>query len=82
MRTDLARVLAPSSVAIVGAKDASPTSYGVVEALTRLGFRGPLFAVNRSAQPAHGLLARGGSQSSLTKVRHQSRKRLFHSPQA
>jgi acetate---CoA ligase (ADP-forming) len=55
MRTDLARVLAPRSVAIVGAKDASPTSYGVVEALTRLGFRGPLFAVNRSARPAHGL---------------------------
>jgi acyl-CoA synthetase (NDP forming) len=55
MRSDLARALAPRSVAIVGAKDASPTSYGVVEALTRLGFSGRLFAVNRSAQPAHGL---------------------------
>lgn len=55
MPADLARVLAPRSVVIVGAREVSPTSYGVVEALHRLGFRGPLFAVNRSGAPAHSL---------------------------
>ena len=51
----LARALTPASLAIVGAKDSSATSYGVVEALTRVGFDGRMFAVNRSAAPAHGL---------------------------
>ena len=51
----LARALTPASVAIVGARDSSATSYGVVEALARVGFEGPMFAVNRSAAPAHGL---------------------------
>jgi acyl-CoA synthetase (NDP forming) len=55
MRTDLGRVLTPRNVAIVGARDSSPTSYGVVEALHRVGFTGRLFAVNRAAEPAHGL---------------------------
>ncbi|MFJ8025427.1 acetate--CoA ligase family protein [Streptomyces sp. NPDC096311] len=54
-RGDLARLLTPRNVAIVGAKDASPSSYGVVEALARVGFAGRIFAVNRSATPAHGL---------------------------
>jgi acyl-CoA synthetase (NDP forming) len=53
----LTRALTPASVAIVGAKDSSPTSYGVVEALSRVGFEGRIFAVNRSAAPAHGLTA-------------------------
>ena len=53
----LARALTPVSLAIVGAKDSSATSYGVVEALTRVGFDGRMFAVNRSAAPAHGLAA-------------------------
>jgi acyl-CoA synthetase (NDP forming) len=53
----LARALAPASVAIVGAKDSSSTSYGVVEALSRVGFEGQIFAVNRSGAPAHGLTA-------------------------
>lgn len=48
-------MLTPASVAIVGAKDGSATSYGVVEALDRVGFAGRIFAVNRSAAPAHGL---------------------------
>lgn len=52
---ELRRVLTPASVAIVGAKDSSATSYGVVEALARVGFDGRIFAVNRSATPAHGL---------------------------
>ena len=56
-RSALGRVLTPASVAIVGAKDSSATSYGVVEALNRVGFEGPVFAVNRSAAPAHGLPA-------------------------
>ena len=51
----LARALTPASVAIVGAKDSSATSYGVVEALTRVGFEGRLYGVNRSGAPAHGL---------------------------
>jgi acyl-CoA synthetase (NDP forming) len=51
----LSRALTPASVAIVGAKDSSATSYGVVEALARVGFEGRMFAVNRSAAPAHGL---------------------------
>jgi acyl-CoA synthetase (NDP forming) len=54
-RSVLARALTPASVAIVGAKDSSATSYGVVEALSRVGFAGPVFAVNRSAAAAHGL---------------------------
>jgi acyl-CoA synthetase (NDP forming) len=54
---DLARVLTPASVVIVGAKDSSSTSYGVVEALSRVGFTGRIFAVNRSSTPAHGLPA-------------------------
>jgi acetate---CoA ligase (ADP-forming) len=53
----LARALTPSSVAIVGAKDSSATSCGVVEALNRVGFEGPIYAVNRLAAPAHGLPA-------------------------
>src|SRR5271169_5507982 len=53
----LARVLTPANVVIVGAKDSSPSSYGVVEALRRVGFQGRIFAVNRSASPAHGLAA-------------------------
>ena len=53
----LARALTPASVAIVGAKESSATSYGVVEALRRVGFEGRTFAVNRSAGPAHGLPA-------------------------
>ena len=53
----LARALTPASVAIIGAKDSSSTSYGVVEALSRVGFDGRIFAVNRSAAPAHGLIA-------------------------
>jgi acyl-CoA synthetase (NDP forming) len=52
---DLRRMLTPRSVAIVGAKDSSPSSYGVVEALQRVGFAGRIFAVNRTATPAHGL---------------------------
>ncbi|HEY3259399.1 MAG TPA: acetate--CoA ligase family protein [Pseudonocardiaceae bacterium] len=55
MPADLARLLSPRSIAIVGAREASPTSYGVIEALHRVGFAGPMFAVNRAAQPAHGL---------------------------
>jgi acyl-CoA synthetase (NDP forming) len=51
----LARALTPSSLAIVGAKNGSSTSYGVIEALTRIGFDGRIFAVNRSGAPAHGL---------------------------
>jgi acyl-CoA synthetase (NDP forming) len=54
-REELQRALTPASVAIVGAKDASATSYGVVEALNRVGFGGRIFAVNRSGTPAHGL---------------------------
>jgi acetate---CoA ligase (ADP-forming) len=54
---DLARVLTPASVVIVGAKDSSSTSYGVVEALSRVGFTGRIFAVNRTSTPAHGLPA-------------------------
>ena len=53
----LARALTPASVAIIGAKDSSSTSYGVIEALSRVGFDGRIFAVNRSAAPAHGLIA-------------------------
>ncbi len=55
MPTDIGRLLTPRSVVIVGAKDTSPTSYGVVEALNRLAFRGRLFAVNRPGASAHGL---------------------------
>jgi acetate---CoA ligase (ADP-forming) len=51
----LARLLTPGNVVIVGAKDSSSTSYGVVEGLNRVGFTGRIFAVNRSATPAHGL---------------------------
>jgi acetate---CoA ligase (ADP-forming) len=54
---DLGRILAPSGVVIVGAKETSPSSYGVVEALSRVGYRGRIFAVNRSATAAHGLAA-------------------------
>jgi aldehyde dehydrogenase (NAD+) len=53
----LARLLTPANVVIVGAKDSSPSSYGVIEALRRVGFQGRIFAVNRSAKPAHGLAA-------------------------
>jgi len=53
----LARLLTPGNVVIVGAKDSSPSSYGVVEGLNRVGFTGRIFAVNRSATPAHGLAA-------------------------
>jgi acetate---CoA ligase (ADP-forming) len=52
----LARLLTPGNVVIVGAKDSSSTSYGVVEGLNRVGFTGRIFAVNRSATPAHGLV--------------------------
>jgi acyl-CoA synthetase (NDP forming) len=52
---DLARALTPASVVIVGAKGSSATSYGVVEALDRVGFTGRIFAVNRTSAPAHGL---------------------------
>jgi acyl-CoA synthetase (NDP forming) len=52
---DLRRILTPRSVVIVGARDSSPSSFGVVEALGRVGFAGRIFAVNRSATPAHGL---------------------------
>ena len=52
---DLGEVFAPRSVAIVGARDSSPTSFGVVEALHRLRFTGRIYAVNRAAEPAHGL---------------------------
>jgi acetate---CoA ligase (ADP-forming) len=50
-------LLEPHSVAIVGAKDGSSISAGVVEALQRVGFTGRLFAVNRTGDPAHGLPA-------------------------
>lgn len=56
-RASLARLLTPGNVAIVGAKDSSPSSYGVIEGLRRVGFTGRIFAVNRSATPAHGLAA-------------------------
>ena len=51
----LRRVLTPANVVIVGAKDTSASSRGVVEALERVRFGGRVFAVNRSARPAHGL---------------------------
>ena len=52
---DLRRLLTPAGVVIIGAKDSSASSYGVVEALDRVGYGGRIFAVNRSATPAHGL---------------------------
>ena len=50
----LRRLLSPRSVAIVGAKDASSTSAGIVEAMERIGFTGELHPVNRSGHIVHG----------------------------
>jgi acetate---CoA ligase (ADP-forming) len=55
MSIDVARLMMPGNVVVVGAKDGSGTSYGVVEAMQRVGFAGTLYAVNRGGTPAHGL---------------------------
>ncbi|WP_162241837.1 acetate--CoA ligase family protein [Pseudorhodoferax sp. Leaf267] len=53
--TPLALLLRPRSVALYGASDKSAWSRGIVNATRTLGYDGPMFAINRSASPAHGL---------------------------
>jgi acetate---CoA ligase (ADP-forming) len=50
----LRRAFAPRSVVIVGARDSSATSAGVIEGLERTGFTGEIALVNRSGAAAHG----------------------------
>src|SRR5512134_3967579 len=53
---DLSRLLAPRSVAVVGAST-RPGSYGnqAVENLVRAGFAGPVFGVHPTATEVHGV---------------------------
>jgi acyl-CoA synthetase (NDP forming) len=51
---ELRRFFTPTNVAVVGAKDGSVLSLGVVEALERVGFGGTVFPVSRSGGVVHG----------------------------
>jgi acyl-CoA synthetase (NDP forming) len=53
----LRQALTPGNVVIVGARDSSATSAGVIEGLERTGFTGDIAVVNRSGLAAHGRAA-------------------------